>query len=274
MNPESIDVAAHLKGMREMLNGSLGGHIQVEMNFDTEVWPIEIDAGELELAILNLCLNARDAMPDGGAVTITAENVQVDDERGSQADYVKLSMTDTGCGMPPEVLARAFEPFFTTKDVGKGSGLGLPQVYGFANQSGGQVTIDSEVGVGTIVTLLLPRSLRQPVAGARAADPSSCTDAAGRRDTPGARAARRGRQGSVGAHARDVEQPRVRRHSRHGSRSGARRTGQRARHRRRPVRHHDARRRQRPRARPGNQDDAIRTCRSSSPPATSKRRPA
>ena len=171
VNPESIDVAVHLKGMREMLNGSLGGHIQVEMNFDTEVWPVEIDAGELELAILNLCLNARDAMPDGGAVTITAENVQVDDERGAQADYVKLWVTDTGCGMPPEVLTRAFEPFFTTKDVGKGSGLGLPQVYGFAHQSGGQVTIDSEVSVGTIVTLLLPRSTQQPVAGTNAGEP-------------------------------------------------------------------------------------------------------
>jgi len=171
VNPESIDVAVHLKGMREMLNGSLGGHIQVEMNFDTEVWPVEIDAGELELAILNLCLNARDAMPDGGAVTTTAENVQVDDERGAQADYVKLWVTDTGCGMPPEVLARAFEPFFTTKDVGKGSGLGLPQVYGFAHQSGGQVTIDSEVSVGTIVTLLLPRSTQQPVAGTTAGEP-------------------------------------------------------------------------------------------------------
>ncbi len=165
VNPESIDVAVHLRGMREMLNGSLGGHIQVEMNFDTEVWPVEIDAGELELAILNLCLNARDAMPDGGAVMISAENVEADDQRGARGDYVKLSVTDTGCGMSPEVLTRAFEPFFTTKDVGKGSGLGLPQVYGFAQQSGGQVTIDSEVSVGTIVTLLLPRSLQQPVAG-------------------------------------------------------------------------------------------------------------
>jgi signal transduction histidine kinase len=173
VNPESIDVTAHLKGMREMLNGSLGGHIQVEMNFDTEVWPVEIDAGELELAILNLCLNARDAMAVGGAVTITAENVQVDGERGAQADYVKLCVTDTGCGMPPEVSVRVFEPFFTTKDVGKGSGLGLPQVYGFAHQSGGQVTIDSEVGVGTIVTLLLPRSMRQPVAGTRAGEASN-----------------------------------------------------------------------------------------------------
>jgi CheY-like chemotaxis protein len=165
VNPESIDIAAHLKGLRDMLNGSLGGHIQVEMNFDDEVWPVEIDAGELELAILNLCLNARDAMPDGGAVTITAKNVQVDDKHGSQVDHVKLCVTDTGSGMTRDVLARAFEPFFTTKDVGKGSGLGLPQVYGFAHQSGGQVTIDSEVGVGTIVTLLLPRSLRQPVQG-------------------------------------------------------------------------------------------------------------
>ena len=165
VNPESIDVAAHLKGMREMLDGALGGHIHVEMNFEPEVWPVEIDTGELELAVLNLCLNARDAMAAGGAVTIRAENVKVDGERGTQADYVKLCVTDTGCGMPPEVIARAFEPFFTTKDVGKGSGLGLPQVYGFAYQSGGQVTIDSEVGVGTIVTLLLPRSSREPVEG-------------------------------------------------------------------------------------------------------------
>ena len=177
VHPESIDVVAHLMGMREMLNGSLGGHIQVEMTFDTQVWPIEIDAGELELAILNLCLNARDAMTAGGAVTITAANVQADGNHGSQADYVKLCVTDTGCGMPPDVLARAFEPFFTTKDIGKGSGLGLPQVYGFAHQSGGQVTIDSEVGVGTIVTLLLPRSLQAPAAGSQPADPSGALPA-------------------------------------------------------------------------------------------------
>ena len=173
INPESIDIAAHLKGLREMLDGALGGDIRVEMKFDTEVWPVEIDAGEMELAILNLCLNARDAMPDGGALTITAENVQVGGESGSQVDFVKLSVTDTGGGMPSEVLARVFEPFFTTKDVGKGSGLGLPQVYGFAHQSRGQVTIDSEVGVGTIVTLLLPRSTQQPTAAARALDPAS-----------------------------------------------------------------------------------------------------
>ena len=172
VNPESIDIASHLKGMREMLDGSLGGHIHIEMKFGEEVWPVEIDAGEMELAVLNLCLNARDAVAGGGTVTIAAENVVIEEERGSQKQCVKLSVTDTGCGMPPDVLSRAFEPFFTTKDVGKGSGLGLPQVYGFAHQSGGQVTIDSEVGVGTIVTLLLPRSLQDPVESVRTADSS------------------------------------------------------------------------------------------------------
>ena len=172
VNPESIDIASHLNGMREMLDGSLGGHIHIEMKFGEEVWPVEIDAGEMELAVLNLCLNARDAVAGGGTVTIAAENVVIEEERGSQKQCVKLSVTDTGCGMPPEILSRVFEPFFTTKDVGKGSGLGLPQVYGFAHQSGGQVTIDSEVGIGTIVTLLLPRSLRDPVEGVRAADSS------------------------------------------------------------------------------------------------------
>jgi PAS domain S-box-containing protein len=172
VNPESIDIASHLKGMREMLDGSLGGHIHIEMKFGEEVWPVEIDAGEMELAVLNLCLNARDAVAGGGTVTIAAENVAIEEERGSQKQCVKLSVTDTGGGMPPDVLSRAFEPFFTTKDVGKGSGLGLPQVYGFAHQSGGQVTIDSEVGVGTIVTLLLPRSLQDPVESVRTADSS------------------------------------------------------------------------------------------------------
>ena len=172
VNPESIDIASHLNSMREMLDGSLGGHIHIEMKFGEEVWPVEIDAGEMELAVLNLCLNARDAVAGGGTVTIAAENVVIEEERGSQKQCVKLSVTDTGCGMPPEILSRVFEPFFTTKDVGKGSGLGLPQVYGFAHQSGGQVTIDSEVGIGTIVTLLLPRSLHDPVEGVRAADSS------------------------------------------------------------------------------------------------------
>jgi signal transduction histidine kinase/CheY-like chemotaxis protein len=176
VNPESIDTAAQLQGMREMLDGSLGGHIKVEMHFGPDVWPIEVDTGEMELAILNLCLNARDAMPDGGVITITVENVQPANG-GTPADFVRISVADTGVGMPPEVKRRAFEPFFTTKDVNKGSGLGLPQVYGFAQQSGGQVTVESEVGLGTIVTLMMPRSLRDPVSS-----PAPSSEAALRTD--------------------------------------------------------------------------------------------
>jgi signal transduction histidine kinase/ActR/RegA family two-component response regulator len=170
VNPESVDVAVHLKGMRGMLDGSLGGHIQVQMNLPEQVWPVEVDAGEMELAILNLCLNARDAMPDGGVITITAGNTLLDGDNGAPEDVVRISIADTGHGMPPEVQARAFEPFFTTKDVSKGSGLGLPQVYGFAQQSAGRVEIASEVGIGTSVTLLLPRSLHNPVVTTRPAD--------------------------------------------------------------------------------------------------------
>ena len=163
VNPESLDVVEHLKGMRAMLDGSLGGHIDVQMHFGTGVWPLEVDAGEMELAILNLALNARDAMPDGGVITITLDNVRPDDT-ALEGEFVRIAVADTGVGMTPEVQARAFEPFFTTKDVSKGSGLGLPQVYGFAQQSGGRVALDSAIGVGTTVTLLLPRAVGAPVA--------------------------------------------------------------------------------------------------------------
>jgi signal transduction histidine kinase len=160
INPESIDPVAHLTGMRAMLDASLGGHIEVQMKFGSAIWPIEVDPGEMELAIVNLCVNARDAMPNGGVITIAVENVDAGEDGGG--DLVKISVADIGVGMAPEVQARVFEPFFTTKDVNKGSGLGLPQVYGFAQQSRGRVTIDSQLGVGTIVTLQLPRSLGQP----------------------------------------------------------------------------------------------------------------
>jgi signal transduction histidine kinase len=160
VNPEAIDLASQLRGMREMLSRSLRGDVHVEMSSSEPLWPVEVDAGEIELAILNVCLNSRDAMPDGGTITITANNVG--------GDFVRLSIHDTGVGMPPEVAARVFEPFFTTKEVGKGSGLGLAQVYGFAHQSGGKVSIQSEVGRGTTVTLLLPRSQRQPEAAPKA----------------------------------------------------------------------------------------------------------
>ena len=173
VNPESIDLAVHLKGMREMLASSLRGDIHVEMKLDADVWPVEIDAGELELAVLNLCVNARDAMPSGGTIVIAAENVHETADDGSPNDFVKVSVEDTGTGMPPEIVRRVFDPFFTTKDIGKGSGLGLAQVYGFAQQSAGRVSIESVVGVGTVVTLLLPRSLRLPSASAKTAEVSS-----------------------------------------------------------------------------------------------------
>jgi len=171
INPEAVDPVAHLSGMRAMLDGSLGGHIDVEMRFGESVWPVEVDPGEMELAIVNLCVNARDAMPDGGAIAITVENVVAPGE-DSLSDFVRIAVADTGVGMAPEVQARVFEPFFTTKDVNKGSGLGLPQVYGFVQQSRGRVTIDSQLGTGTVVTLLLPRSLREPAAGTRQVDAS------------------------------------------------------------------------------------------------------
>ena len=167
INPESIDPVAHLTSMRAMLDASLGGHIEVQMKFGTGVWSIEVDPGEMELAVVNLCVNARDAMPDGGVITIAVENVRAAVDGG---DFVRISVADTGVGMAPDVQARVFEPFFTTKDVNKGSGLGLPQVYGFAQQSRGRVTIDSQVGVGTIVTLHLPRSLGEPAAVSRLPD--------------------------------------------------------------------------------------------------------
>jgi signal transduction histidine kinase/ActR/RegA family two-component response regulator len=160
INPEAIDLEAQIRGMRDMFDGALGGHVRVNLKFGPALWPVEVDAGELELAIINLCVNARDAMPDGGAITIGAENVQDISQSGTVTDLVKLTVADTGTGMSEAVAARAFEPFFTTKDVSKGSGLGLPQVYGFAQQSGGRVAIESKPGDGTVVTVWLPRTLK------------------------------------------------------------------------------------------------------------------
>jgi signal transduction histidine kinase len=114
------------------------------------------------MAILNLVVNARDAMPEGGAVAVRAANAPGLDDGGLRGDFVRLEVADEGAGMPPEVLARAFEPFFTTKGAGEGTGLGLAQVYGFARQSGGAALIESAPGRGTTVALLLPRSSRPP----------------------------------------------------------------------------------------------------------------
>ena len=169
---ESIDLATHLVSIRQMLTSSLRGDIGVEVKVGEELLPVEVDAGELELALVNLCVNARDAMPDGGTITITAGPLEEKADDGSSRHFVRLSVTDTGTGMAPEIVARVFDPFFTTKDVGKGSGLGLAQVYGFAQQSGGRVSIESEIAVGTVVTLQLPRSSQTPAGPQRLADAS------------------------------------------------------------------------------------------------------
>ena len=180
VNLESIDVVALLAGMRAMLDATLGGRIEVDARFGCDLWPVEADPGEMELAVINLCVNARDAMPAGGLITIAADNVCLEGEGAGQ--FVSISVSDTGVGMPPEVQARVFEPFFTTKDVHKGSGLGLPQVYGFVQQCLGRVTITSAVGLGTTVTLLLPRSLTGSMGAAAGGDAARPTEARARAD--------------------------------------------------------------------------------------------
>ncbi|MEP6884240.1 MAG: ATP-binding protein [Gammaproteobacteria bacterium] len=170
LKPESVDLSQQIEGMRELLDRTLRGDVKVKTDFSDDLWPVEVDPAELEFVILNLCVNARDAMPNGGEITIRARNAADVRQGRVSGHFVSLNVTDTGTGMPPEVLEHVFEPFYTTKEIGKGSGLGLPQVHGFAEQSGGTVKIDSAVGRGTTVTLLLPRSEMAPVAEATSID--------------------------------------------------------------------------------------------------------
>ncbi len=167
LNAAPVDLHQQIDGMSELLDRSLRGDVEVEARLAPDLWPILVDATELELVLLNLCVNARDAMPSGGRILIGAENAPNVCEAGLTGDFVRLSVADTGVGMAPEVLARVFEPFFTTKDIGKGSGLGLAQVHGFAHQSGGSVRVDSAPGQGAVVTLLLPRTRETPLPAAR-----------------------------------------------------------------------------------------------------------
>ena len=143
---------------------TLGEHIEISLVRGTDLWPATVDRSQLENAVLNLAVNARDAMPKGGRLTIETANAEFDEDFAAAnpevppGGYVMIAVSDTGTGMAADVLARAFEPFFTTKDVGKGTGLGLSMVYGFVKQSEGHVRIYSEVGIGTVVRLYLPRS--------------------------------------------------------------------------------------------------------------------
>ena len=159
-----IDLAERLPAMHSLLQSSLRGDIAVEVRTAPGLWPVAIDNSEFELALLNLAVNARDAMSGGGRLVIGADNVTVGDGPGGRdtlgiaGDFVAVRVADTGSGIPAEIVGRVFEPFFTTKEVGKGTGLGLSQVYGFARQAGGTATVESAPGQGTTVTLYLPRS--------------------------------------------------------------------------------------------------------------------
>jgi PAS domain S-box-containing protein len=162
LDPRPTDVKRLVTGMEELIRRSVGPHITVEVITAPELWSTRIDASQLENVLLNLCINARDAMPRGGRITIETANMWLDEAGARERDlppgqYLSLCVTDTGTGMPPEIVARVFDPFFTTKPIGAGTGLGLSMVYGFVRQSGGQVRVHSEVGQGTTMCLYLPR---------------------------------------------------------------------------------------------------------------------
>jgi len=180
LEPRPTDIRELLASMEPLMHRTLGEHIEIKTVHAGGLWHATIDPGQLENAVLNLAVNARDAMPNGGRLTIETTNAELEAAQMSAfpeakpGHYVTIAVTDTGCGMTPEVAARAFEPFFTTKDVGKGTGLGLSMVYGFVKQSGGHVRITSEVGVGTVVRLYLPRSAQ--LAAAAGAPPAAARD--------------------------------------------------------------------------------------------------
>jgi len=162
LDPVATDLNRLVAGMEELIRRTVGPAIALEVVGAAGLWTLLVDPNQLENALLNLCINARDAMPDGGRLTVETANTWLDDRAGQERDlapgqYVRLSVSDTGTGIPPEVVSRVFDPFFTTKPLGQGTGLGLSMVYGFARQSGGQVRVHSEVGRGTTMALYLPR---------------------------------------------------------------------------------------------------------------------
>jgi CheY-like chemotaxis protein len=161
ISPRPVDLTAMIDGMGDLLQRSLGGLVQVNTTLDADLWPAYCDPTQLELMLLNLAINARDAMPAGGLIGITAQNVPATGRLPSElaaGEYVSIAVVDSGSGMSPEIRDRAFEPFFTTKEPGKGSGLGLAQVWGLAQQFGGTVLLESAPGRGTAVQVFLPRA--------------------------------------------------------------------------------------------------------------------
>ena len=182
LTPSVIDLAQRLPALKEMLDRSLRGDITTAVVVSGEGCAVKVDPSELELALLNLAVNARDAMPNGGSLDITAKPVVLESNaavEGLQGEFVAIRVADSGNGIPPDILPHVFEPFFTTKEVGKGTGLGLSQVYGFAKQSGGTATVSSNVGRGTVIMLYLPRTRELPAVAAQHAEPEAAPPRAG-----------------------------------------------------------------------------------------------
>ncbi len=165
--PKSVEVGELLVSLQALLARTLTAQIEVKTDAEADLWPALVDPTQLESAVLNLCINARDAMPEGGRLTIEARNAYLDEDYAAQneiepGEFVLISVSDTGIGISAENLTKVFEPFFTTKEIGKGTGLGLSMVYGFIKQSRGHVKVYSEVGIGTVVKMFLPRSETAP----------------------------------------------------------------------------------------------------------------
>jgi PAS domain S-box-containing protein len=159
LHVSTFDVASLMPGLLELMRRTLGENINANFRADGEIWPIQVDRAQFEAALLNLAVNARDAMPDGGDLTITIENKVIEEGKSiAPGEYVMIAVSDTGIGMPPEVIERVFEPFFTTKESGKGTGLGLSMVYGFVQQCHGRIEVESAPNVGTTIRIFLPRS--------------------------------------------------------------------------------------------------------------------
>jgi nitrogen-specific signal transduction histidine kinase/ActR/RegA family two-component response regulator len=185
--PEIINLNEQVRSMTELLHRTLGATIELQTSFARDLWLTRADAGEVEAAVINLAINARDAMPNGGKLSIRTRNAMLEgDEIGFEGpleagDYVQISVSDNGTGMSKEVLGRVFEPFFTTKPPGRGTGLGLSTIYGFVKQSGGNITIYSEQGTGTTVNLYFPRCVDYAASASAGADTAKAERGSGER---------------------------------------------------------------------------------------------
>ncbi|KKC33995.1 PAS domain S-box protein [Devosia psychrophila] len=186
LEPEIVNLNVFVVGLTDMLHRTLGATIQLSNSLSPQLWSTKVDASQVESAIINLTVNSRDAMPNGGHLVLETSNVVIDEtmsdrlDRLTPGEYVRLSVADTGSGIPTELRHRVFEPFFTTKEPGKGTGLGLSMIYGFAKQSGGHASISSEHGKGTTVSIFLPRYLDEPVVLPPAPMPAATSGGKGR----------------------------------------------------------------------------------------------